>query len=152
MKCQKKHTACLPLFQQPLQNYENQLICRQRYSYKNSKTGEATIKEYSFAIHRNLYPFAILMRVYDQRVWFAAQTQNLRKALLNKLIHREKPAVFAFPVAGYHESKELESKYKKKRLCLIDKVRVRFTFIHGGGWGTRTPDPLLVRQTLSQLS
>jgi hypothetical protein len=68
VKRQKKHTACLPLFQQPLQNYENQLICRQRYSNKNSKTGEATIKEYSFAIHGNLYPFVILMQVYDQRV------------------------------------------------------------------------------------
>ena len=116
MKRQKKHTASLPLFQQPLKNYENQLICRQRYSNKNSKTGEATIKEYSFAIHGNLYPFVILMQVYDQRVFFVAQTQNLRKALLYKLIHREKPAVFAFPVAGYHASKELESKYKKTAL------------------------------------
>ena len=122
MKRQKKHTACLPLFQQPLQNYENQLICRQRYSYKNSKTGEATIKEYSFAIHRNLYPFAFFMQVYDQRVFFVVQIQNLRKALLYKLIHREKPAVFAFPVAGYHESKELESKYKKNGSALLIRL------------------------------
>ncbi|MBS5683833.1 MAG: hypothetical protein KHW81_05340 [[Clostridium] innocuum] len=114
MKRQIKHTACLPLFQQPLKNYENQLICRQQYSCKNSNTGEATIKEYGFAIHRNLYPFAILMQVYDQRVFFVAQTQNLRKALLYKLIHREKPAAFTFPVPGYYEFKE--SKYKKTAL------------------------------------
>ena len=62
--------------------------------------------------------------MYDQRVLFVAQTQNQKKALLNKIVNREKTADFALLVAGYGEvtndplesiytnPRDLENKYK----------------------------------------
>lgn len=41
--------------------------------------------------------------MYNQRVFFDAQTQNRKKALLNKIVNREYPADFALLVAGYGE-------------------------------------------------
>ena len=64
---------------------------------KKQKPAKAVTRLY---IH---IPSAFSMRVYDQRVLFVAQTQNQKKALLNKIVNREKPADFALLVAGYGE-------------------------------------------------
>ena len=93
-------------------------------SYASQRSLDRKIKGYSFAIHRKLYPSAFSLRVYDQRVLFVAQTQNQKKALLNKIVNREKTADFALLVAGYGEvtndplesiytnPRDLENKYK----------------------------------------
>ena len=70
MKCQKKHTACFPLFRQPLKIPEISLYVDSDTAVRIQKAGEAAIKKSSFTIHRKLYPFAFLMRMYDQRVLF----------------------------------------------------------------------------------
>lgn len=93
-------------------------------SYASQRSLDRKIKGYSFAIHRKLYPSAFSMRVYDQRVLFVAQTQNQKKALLNKIVNKEHPADFAILVAGYGDvtndplkciytnPKDLDNKYK----------------------------------------
>ena len=98
------------------------------------------IGEYAFLIPLNLRSpqfiiyFCILLLIFNglyfmlsqrfSRVLFVAQTQNQKKALLNKIVNREKTADFALLVAGYGEvtndplesiytnPRDLENKYK----------------------------------------